>query len=128
MKFRIVEQRGVFRIQSHRSYRNHVTTTVKRRRGFREPEYTEQYETVDEWYFCAKRGDEEFTPNDSRYVGSRVAVWGAGGYPSNLGSVPSSMVVNIYEFDTYKKAENYIKKFYGSTGVDAIEKPAWKTV
>jgi hypothetical protein len=30
-----------------------------------------------------------------------------------------------HEFDTYKKAENYIKKFYGSTGVDAIEKPEW---
>ena len=31
----------------------------------------------------------------------------------------------IVEFDTYKKAENYIKKFYGSVGVDAIEKPEW---
>ena len=31
-----------------------------------------------------------------------------------------------YEFDTYKKAENHIKKFYGLKGVDAIEKPEWQ--
>ena len=32
-----------------------------------------------------------------------------------------------FEVSTYKKSENYIKKFYGSTGVDAIEKPEWRT-
>lgn len=132
-KFRIVEQRGVFRIQSHRSYRRNISTTEKRRGWFRDSVWTENYETIDEWYFCAKRGGVEFYPNDIRYK-NQSAKWdlrdfGPGTSPvyANLGSVPASMRVKEYEFDTYKKAENYIKKFYGSTGVDAIEKPEWRT-
>ena len=39
-----------------------------------------------------------------------------------------SVGLDIFEFDTYKKAENHIKKFYGLKGVDAIEKPEWRTV
>ena len=87
-KFRIVEQRGVFRIQEE------LTLSIPRlwwighydRKSFC---FISQ--------FSEKEGDE----------------WGE---------------YSIVERDTYKKAENYIKKFYGSTGVDAIEKPEWKTV
>ena len=79
-KFRIVEQRGVFRIQ---------------RKG------------VKQWfwrnlYYYTDPEQAKFTL-DGEYMSQRY-------------------------FDTYEKAENYIKNTYGSNGVDAIEKPEWKTV
>jgi len=116
-KFRIVEQRGVFRIQSCRSYEAECGSRIKVEGGkhwwnFEKTSFEYVYETAYEWYFCAKCADVEFVPNDSRYDGAYRE--------------PHYNEVKEYEFDTYKKAENYIKKFYGSTGVDAIEKPEWQ--
>lgn len=116
-KFRIVEQRGVFRIQQCRKYTQEIYGDYKwyEREGRGELGAVRKvvgHEAVVEWWFCAKCADREFVPNDSRYQGPHRE--------------KSFNLVEEYEFPTYKKAENYIKKFYGSTGVDAIEKPEWQ--
>ena len=97
-KFRIVEQRGVFRIKQH----SDQTQKFKKFFGVWVKDGM-----VDKWLFLHK----PFKEMDSR----EMLKYAKG-------------ADFILEFDTYKKAENYIKKFYGSTGVDAIEKPEWKTV
>jgi hypothetical protein len=100
-KFRIVEQRGVFRIRE----RDVKTKKVKASWSFGSKV---KDRTVVKWTFIVDfmaKPVQVFCPLSGSYP-----KWGAA------------------EFDTYKKAENYIKKFYGSTGVDAIEKPEWTTV
>ena len=118
MKFRIVEQRGVFRIMTCRKYDKEIYGDFKwyEREGRGQLGKVRKvigHETVVEWWFCAKCADEEFVNNDDRYRGSVII---------GLVSPDNYNPVVEYEFDTYQKAENYIKKFYGSTGVDAIEK------
>jgi hypothetical protein len=100
MKFRIVEQRGVFRINQTiyqiDKYKSSWFFGVKVKDG-----------KEDFWDLLCK----PFKDLDSREM---------------LKYVKGASF--ILEVNTYQKAENYIKKFYGSTGVDAIEKPEWKTV
>ena len=105
MKFRIVSQRGVFRIQSPKgdTCREYETTT-----------------NVTTGYLWWKKTDV--------VIG---ALWGKQEdwkFHRHFTEAEGLTWNKAYEFDTYKKAEDYIKKFYGSTGVDAIEKPEWKTV
>lgn len=75
----------------------------------------------EDWNFCGEQMGVEFAV---KFIPARDA----GAIYDLPWSCAKDDLFNTYEFDTYKKAENYIKKFYGSTGVDAIEKPEWKTV
>ena len=99
-KFRIVEQRGVFRIHElileQPKYKESWVTGRKVKTGL-----------VDYW---------EELVDVELYLGDTS--------PQASGRMSDY----VYEFDTYKKAENHIKKFYGLNGVDAIEKPEWRTV
>ena len=89
MKFRIVEQRGVFRTQEE------FTKTSGIYRDYK-------------WWEFQSDG------YSRKYLGDKVVtVW---------------RFIYTSEFDTYKKAENHIKKHFGINGVEAIEAPEWRTV
>ena len=94
MKFRIVQQRGVFRILK-------CERVVSFDKPFRFKHWAHNGDIHLKW-------------------GGWKSVWVLKeiktGWPKEW---------TYAQFDTYKKAENYIRKFYGSTGVDAIEKPKW---
>lgn len=102
MKFRIVEQRGVFRIHERR---------------LKQPKYKESWITGRVVKTGLKDVWEELC-DDIAYINQGFL----------RGVAMKSPAYFALEFDTYKKAENHIKKFYGSNGVDAIEKPEWRTV
>jgi hypothetical protein len=98
MKFRIVERRGVFRIRK-------CERVVSFDKPFR----------LKNW---AHNDDIHLKWGAWRWLEELKHVHGEG-WPMEYVSI---------EFDSYKKAEKHIKKFYGSKGVDAIEKPEWRTV
>jgi len=120
-KFRIVEQRGVFRIEmTQLSLAAHGETWRLIREGNDLGCVTPQGVVV----------AIEFTASGKWYKpDTKVLTCAKVLHPTY--EEKSSLLLNeqflLVEFDTYKKAENYIKKFYGSKGVDAIEKPEWKT-
>ncbi len=124
-KFRIVEQRGVFRIKM-----TFIKTSVRPSyviAGFETPFGTmtaRDYRPSGKWY---KPDVEVLTCCSSPTYEERTILLGGDVIQDQTGN-RNHLQRGCAEFDTYKKAENYIKKFYGSTGVDAIEKPEWKTV
>lgn len=131
MKFRIVEQRGVFRIQRLEvdAWRI-LPTTESFTTGHlwwkrTEVEKSQIWGRVTDWETLGVRDGKEFS---RRFIPARDLT--LTGEELGRGTIRWNRVppqVKEYEFDTYKKAENYIRKFYGSTGVDAIEKPEWRT-
>ena len=99
MKFRILEQRGKFRIQEYAeswdyTIINRLRVKVRRLR-----------EELKEWVFIQETYEKAYMCDGRRssFTASR----------------------NV-EFDTYKQAENYVKKHYGLEGVKSIEKPEWR--
>ena len=119
-KFRIVEQRGVFRIEmTQLSLAGHGETMRLYRDGVDLGDVTPQGIVVAIDFIASGKW---YKPDTKVLTCVEVL------RPTY--EEKSSLLLDdkflIVKFDTYKKAENYIKKFYGSTGVDAIEKPEWQ--
>ena len=123
MKFRILEQRGKFRImkKGHISY--YITTENVCRRTWFGVKFNHRKDKVNrkegEWLgVCDKGSGPELHCESSLYT------WGV----NKIIPFASTEVEDAVEFDSYKKAENYVKKHYGLEGVKGIELPDWRQV
>ncbi len=134
MKFRILEQRGEYRIEAFVENANEQKTsetiTVEGRGWFKPAEVvkTQHYHKFGEWRRVFITNGEPRLVDDmgreifgSNPLGLEFVTHGLPGFVESPDNKEA-------KFDSYEEAENYIWQEWGNQGWKAIEKPEWRQV